>query len=133
MRIAGRAFVVSAGRVLAPRGQPRRLGGRRAVVPLPGAAVLGGRPGAPKELEALDAAFSPLAEDDVEVLAGDVEFLSLADIDVTDGVPDTIIVIATEAGPQPCLVAMRPCFTILGIVGCLDAGLPGIPSVHTPN
>lgn len=215
VRLAGRAFVVSTGRVLSPSGPPLWLGGRRAVVPLAGAAVLADGPGAPPEIATLDAAFGFLAGDDADALAGDLEFLSLGEIDVTEGAGDDAyyavpapsladggdaqvppmsadyvrlrqapsgdyrrhgveydthlvlrpdgdagapwaperlrgcgiwrasraaardplagIVIDGGGGAQPRLVATRPCFTVLGIVGCLGAGLPTPASVRRRN
>lgn len=222
VRIAGRSFVISTGRVLVPPGQPLWLGGRSAVVPLVGAAVLADGPDAPPEVATLDAAFGLLAGEDAAVLAGDVAFLSLADVDLSDGTgndvfyavaapalgdratpgapapamhvrlrpapsgdyrrhgvdfathlvlrpdagaptpppddggwqwaPDRMrgcgvwrasgaktgdplagIVIDAVGGAQPRIVATRPCFTVLGIMGCLGAGLPGPASVRRPN
>ena len=214
-RVAGRAFVLSSGGVLAPDGPPVWLGGRRMVVPLVGAAVLGdGGPNAPPELATLDVAFGLIARDDAEGLAHDLEFASLADIDIADGhggdryvavpavpTPDAAeperpvaaepvvlrpaasadyrrcgvapathlvlrpevdgsaawspgelrgcgvwrvsartardplagIVIGGQGGTRPCLVATRPAFAILGILGFLGAGLPDVASVRRPN
>lgn len=224
LRLAGRAFVLSTGRVLIPSGQPLWLGGRHAVVPLVGAAVLADGPGAPPEIATLDAAFGLLAAGDADALAGDVEFLSLADVDLHHGAADDVyyavaapsltasaadgpsvgadivrlrqapfteyrrhgvvsathlvlrpvptegpavepsgragnrwpverwrgcgvwrassarggdplagIVIDAGGGAQPWIVATRPRFTVLGIMGCLNAGLPEPATGQRPN
>ena len=98
LRVSGRAFVVSTGRVLVPSARPLWLGGRRAIVPLLGMSVLAGGPGAPPGLATLDAAFGLLAGDDADALEGDVEFLSLADVDLYDGTRDDVYY-AVGAGP----------------------------------
>jgi hypothetical protein len=43
------------------------------------------------------------------------------------------IVIGGEGGAQPRLVATRPCFTVVSIVGLIGAGLPETASVRRPN
>jgi hypothetical protein len=214
LRVSGRGFVFSTGRVLVPSARPLWLGGRRAIVPLLGVSVLGGGPGAPPQLATLDAAFGLLAGDDAEALEGDVEFLSLADVDLYDGTRDDVyyavaagpladrtssdappaeapvtvrpapprdyrkhgvdfathlvlqperdggwpwgldrlrgsgiwrasggaaadplagIVIDAVGGDEPRIVATRPCFTVLGIGGCLGAGLPESAPVRSRN
>jgi hypothetical protein len=214
-RVGGRAFVLSTGRVLAPDGPPVWLASRRLIVPLAGAAVLGdGGPDAPPELATLDAAFGFIAPDDAQTVAHDLEFVSLADIDVADGdggdrylavsaipsadadrparpvsvepvllqpaastdyqrcrvgsathlvlrpavdsndawSPDGLrgcgvwrvsgrtaraplagIVIGGVGGARPCVVATRPAFAVLGILGFLGAGLPEVAPGHRPH
>lgn len=213
LRLAGRAFVLSTGRVLAPHRDAPWLGRRSAAVPLVAAMILADGPGAPPEVATLDVAFALLSGDDVEVLAGELGFVSLADVAASPGEPDDTyyavpatpvngagdadpaahpaflrlragtaadyrrhgvtsgthlvlrsdgeadatdvrerlrgcgvwrataagrdplagIVTGGEGGPTPCLVATRPCFAVLGIVGCLGAGLPDVPSVRGRN
>jgi hypothetical protein len=43
------------------------------------------------------------------------------------------IVCGAGAAAKGCLVATRPCFAILGIMGFLGAGLPEIASVRSRN
>jgi hypothetical protein len=215
-RLAGRAFVVSSGRVLAPDGEPLWLGGKTAIVPLAGAAILADGPGAPPEIATMDVAFGLLRREDAEALTGDLDFLSLADVDVAEGAGDDSyyvvgprplddgprvaapvpqgplrlrpasssdyrrcgvttathvilrptggdgtggvergaslrgcgvwrssaavprdplagIVSDIEAEAHGCLIATRPCFAILGIMGFLTAGLPELSSLRSRN
>ncbi len=215
-RVAGRAFVLSSGGVLAPEGRQPWLGGRRALVPIAGAAILADGPDAPPEIATLDVAFGLLAREDGEALARELEFLSLNDVDLATGAGDDVyhavaanrlaeaeadpapgttdslrlrpasssdyrrcgvtpathlvlrpdagdvdidaeafgwlpgcgvwrsspaterdplagIVSGGEAGATGCVVATRPCFAILGIMGFLGAGLPEISSVRSRN
>jgi hypothetical protein len=84
VRVASQAFLLSAGPVLASVSRRAWLGAAGRIVPLYGAAVLGGGPGAPPETRALNIGFAPLLMHDLaapEALA----CIPLDAVDLDDG------------------------------------------------